>query len=201
MLQSVKVVGFNTNKIPAITNLAHLMNCSFYLRKDKVNLEDALEVDYMQGTLLISSKRNTQAVELLRSRVQTIYLKQIEVNLSKLQSCPVESRENLRIQTKKLFTRAAIIELMCSESMCIRPQLNDKLESLKRMTQLCRGQIVKPMPFNGQIYMADDEYTTMVKILPYMLKFTIKCIENNHYCNREIVIVSALRNIQFILET
>ena len=38
----------------------------------------------------------------------------------------------------------------------------------------------------------------MIKIIPYMLKFTLKCIENN---NKEIVIVSALRNIQFILET
>ena len=63
--------------------------------------------------------------------------------------------------------------------MCIRPQLNDKLESLKRMTQLCRGQLVSTMPFSGQIFMADDEYTTMVKILPFMLKFTIKCIEND----------------------
>jgi hypothetical protein len=41
----------------------------------------------------------------------------------------------------------------------------------------------------------------MIKILPFMLKFTIQCIENNQQCNREIVIVSALRNIQFILET
>jgi hypothetical protein len=46
-LQSIKVVGFNTNKIPAITNLSHLMNCSFYLRKEKTNLEDAIEVDFM----------------------------------------------------------------------------------------------------------------------------------------------------------
>jgi hypothetical protein len=84
--------------------------------------------------------------------------------------------------------------------MCIRPQLNDKLECLKRMTQLCRGQVVPRLPFNSQIFMADDEYTTMVKILPYMLKFTIKCMDNSIH-NREIVIVSALRNIQFILET
>lgn len=72
------------NKIPAITNLAHLMNTSFYLRKDKVHLEDALEVDFLQGTLLISSKRNTQAVELLRNKVQAPYLKQIEANLARL---------------------------------------------------------------------------------------------------------------------
>jgi len=69
LLTSIKVVGFNTMKIPAITNLAHLMNTSFYLRKDTLYKEDALEVDTLLGTLLISSKRNTQALEVLRNRV------------------------------------------------------------------------------------------------------------------------------------
>jgi len=46
------------NKIPAITNLAHLMNVSFSLRKDKAYLEETIEVDFLLGTLLISSKRN-----------------------------------------------------------------------------------------------------------------------------------------------
>ena len=160
MFQSIKVVGFSMNKIPAITNLSHLMNISFYLRQERIYLEDALEVDFLLGTLLISSKRNTQAVELLRNRVQKPYLKQIEANYAKLSgkedanvlrrgksmstySClnqlsgsilSFDDKQNLKIQIKKLFTRCAIIELMCSESMCIRPQLNDKLQSLVRMT-------------------------------------------------------------------
>lgn len=62
---------------------------------------------------------------------------------------------------------------MCAESMCIRPQINDKLKSLVRMTQLCRGQLVPSIKFGNQIFLADDEYTTMVKILPFMLKFSI----------------------------
>lgn len=47
------------SKIPAITTLSHLMNTSFSLRKGNAHLEDALEVDFLLGTLLISSKRNT----------------------------------------------------------------------------------------------------------------------------------------------
>jgi len=62
---------------------------------------------------------------------------------------------------------------MCSESMGIRPQVNDKLKALVRMTQLCRGQMVKSMAFGNQIFLADDEYTTIVKILPFLLKFSI----------------------------
>ena len=109
-------------------------------------------------------------------------------------------RDNLKIQTKKLYSKAAIVELMCAESMCIRPQINEKLQALVRMTQLCRGQAVAAMPFGKQIFKADDEYTVIVKILPYMLKFTIQCLENSSAYNKEIVIIAALRNLQFILE-
>ena len=84
VLSSIKIIGFNMNKIPAITNLAHLMNSSFYLRKDPWYLEDRIEVDFLLSTLLISSKRNTQALEVLRNKVQSVYLKQIEVNITKL---------------------------------------------------------------------------------------------------------------------
>lgn len=69
------------------------------------------------------------------------------------------------------------------------------------MTKLCRGILVNPISFSKQIFLADDEYTIMVRILPFILKFSIQCIEYNNNYSREIVIVSALRNIQFILET
>jgi hypothetical protein len=69
VLHSIKVIGFSTNKIAAITNLSYLMNTSFYLKRDKHYLEDNLEVDFMLGTLLISTKRNTQALEVLRNKV------------------------------------------------------------------------------------------------------------------------------------
>ncbi len=81
-----------------------------------------------------------------------MYLKQIEAHLVKLGKKDLEApsqgqnailssddMQNLKVQIKKLYTKAAIIELMCAESMCIRPQINDKLKSLVRMTQLCRG--------------------------------------------------------------
>lgn len=45
-----------------------------------------------------------------------------------------DCKQNLKVQIKKLFTRCAIIELMCSESMCAKPQLSDKLQALFRMT-------------------------------------------------------------------
>jgi hypothetical protein len=49
--------------------------------------------------------------------------------------------------------------------------------------------------------LADDEYTTLNKILPFILKFSLQCIEYNPGFSREIIIISAMRNIQFILET
>lgn len=84
VLASIKVIGINTNKIPAITNLSHLMNISFDLRKEQIYVEDSLEVNLLLGALLVSSKRNTQAIEVLRNKVQRVYLQQIEINKSKL---------------------------------------------------------------------------------------------------------------------
>lgn len=84
VLASIKVIGFSINKIPAITNLSHFMNVSFYLKKDKCHIEETIEVDFLLGTLLISSKRNTQAIEVLRNKVQQIYLQQIQININRL---------------------------------------------------------------------------------------------------------------------
>ena len=49
-------------------------------------MQDQVEIDFLLGTLLISSKRNTQAVEVLRSKVQNVYLEQISANLQRLKS-------------------------------------------------------------------------------------------------------------------
>ncbi len=57
-ISSVKVVGFNCNSIPAITNMTLFLNESFYLKKEK-HINDALEYDFFVGELMISTKRYT----------------------------------------------------------------------------------------------------------------------------------------------
>ena len=52
------VYGFNCNQIPAITNLTYFMNQSFYMRKNKKYYQ-AEEIDYLVGTLMITTKRAT----------------------------------------------------------------------------------------------------------------------------------------------
>lgn len=58
-----------------------------------------------------------------------------------------DSKQNLKVQIRKLLTRAAIIELMCAEAMCFKQQVPEKLQALTRMTQLCRGTPVQPLSF------------------------------------------------------
>lgn len=41
----------------------------------------------------------------------------------------------------------------------------------------------------------------MLANLPVLLKFSLQCLENNPTSNKEIVMISALRTIQFVLET
>ena len=51
------------------------------------------------------------------------------------------------------------------------------------------------------MFTGEDEFTTIVKVLPYLLKFALNCMEYNGQGQREIVVISAIRCIQFILET
>lgn len=54
----IKVIGFNTNQIPAITSMTTFMNNSFTLKKEG-HLAEAAECDLLIGVLMISSKRYT----------------------------------------------------------------------------------------------------------------------------------------------
>jgi hypothetical protein len=69
------------------------------------------------------------------------------------------------------------------------------------MARLSKGEVVEAMSFTKQIFVADDEFTTIMTHLPSILKFSLLCLENNPFTNKEVVMIAALRNIQFILET
>ena len=65
------------------------------------------------------------------------------------------------------------------------------------MAELYCGKLVPIMTFSPQIFISEDPYTSMIKILPQMLKFLLMCITHK----KEIVKVSALKLIEFVLET
>jgi len=81
-IEKIVVFGFNTNSIPAITNLTYFMNQAFFMRKNKKHSQ-AEEIDFQIGMLLITTKRATQAAEYFR-RLQSSLLKKISRNLTKL---------------------------------------------------------------------------------------------------------------------
>lgn len=65
------------------------------------------------------------------------------------------------------------------------------------MTDLSQGKLVPQMTFSPQIFIADDPYTTITRSIPQMLKFLLMCMAHK----KEIVKLSALKVIEFILET
>lgn len=64
-IDRIIVFGFNCNSIPAITNLTYFMNQTLYMRKSKKR-QQADEIDFLVGSLMISTKRATQAGEFFR---------------------------------------------------------------------------------------------------------------------------------------
>ena len=78
-IDKIVVFGFNSNSIPAITNLTYFMNQSFYMRKHKKYYQ-AEEIDQLVGTLMVTTKRATQAGEYFR-KMQANLVKKIQRNM------------------------------------------------------------------------------------------------------------------------
>ena len=82
-LDRIVVYGFNCNSIPAITNLTYFMNQSFFMRKHK-KVYQAEEIDYLVGTMMITTKRATQAGEYYR-KMQATAMGKIKRNIAKIE--------------------------------------------------------------------------------------------------------------------
>ena len=128
------------NQIPAITSMMTFMNNSFLLKKEGHFLE-SLECDFMNGVLLISSKRNIQAVEVFR-KIQANYLRQLDAKTKDLASN--KNPPPTKTEINKLFVKCALLELLTVESMNLAPQINEKLFCMKRMCELFQGKVVPP---------------------------------------------------------
>ncbi len=164
------------------------------------------------GTLMISTKRYVQASEIFR-KIQSDYLKEIdELNsmhtnmsprslASTYKSSSQKQRATGKTQTnsevQRLFLKCAGIELLIAESMCQSNQISEKLLCLKRACDLFLGKPVPPNNFMSQIFLQDDPYTGLMKMLPSLLKLLLTCVSGR----REIVRVATMKLIEFVLET
>ena len=93
--------------------------------------------------------------------------------------------------------RCAIIELLTVESMCSATQISEKLFYMKRMCELFQGKCVPAQIFQPQLHFNDDPYTTILKLLPVLLKFVLMCVTHK----KEIVRIASMKLLEFILET
>lgn len=203
-LDKIIVYGFNTNAIPAITNLTYFMNQAFFMRKMKKYYQ-AEEVDCMIGTLMITTKRSTQAAEFFR-RMENQIVKKVNRNLSKLEkqgsdvsshNATFHAESELRQETHNLLLQCAVFELQVADGLSFETQLNEKIQALCRMVAFTEGQIPPQMKFAPQVLVSDDSFSALLKILPQLLRFCILSLTHR----REIVRMSALKILKFVLET
>ena len=68
---------------------------------------------------------------------------------------------------------------------------------MKRMCDLFQGKVVPVLVFAPQIHIMDDPYSTMLRLLPVLLKFVLMCVTHK----KEIVRMSSMKLLEFILET
>ena len=87
------------------------MNQSFQLNKLN-RLQEAREIDFLVGVLLISTKRSTQTAELFR-KIEGRMASRIQDNMSRLRVLAEEGRGGkeiggLRTETQQLFVNCAL---------------------------------------------------------------------------------------------
>ena len=93
------------------------------MRKSKKR-QQADEVDFLVGTLMISTKRATQAGEFFR-RTEASFVKQIQRNMAKLDRwkkraedhSQVEKTSELRRWTQDIFIECALLELIIADGL------------------------------------------------------------------------------------
>lgn len=173
------------------------MNQAIYLRKKKKR-QQAEEVDFLVGTLMISTKRATQAGEFFR-RIEANLVKQIELNMQLLSKQERNSRKkaNLKRQTQDVFIECALLELLIADGFSFETQLNEKLQALVRVVSYTEGLIPEPIRYAPQILVSNDSFSALLQILPQLLRFCLLALTHR----REIIRMSALKVLKFILET
>ena len=183
LLKSIEVVGFNMTTVPAITNLTYFMNQQFYLQ-NRGKGKESNELEIMTCQLLITTKRATQAVEMYR-KMQIRCLSQ-----------KITSARQKHVQ----IVNCAVYELLVADALSPNMQLNDKTMSIMRLCTFLRGEEPSDirMRFPPQVTVKGiDAYSSMLAALPECLRFTLACLSHRY----EIVRISALKMIKYILET
>lgn len=65
------------------------------------------------------------------------------------------------------------------------------------MCELFQGRPVQPQVYSPQIHFMEDPYTSILKLLPVLLKFVLMCVTHK----KEIIRLSSMKLLEFILET
>jgi hypothetical protein len=60
-----------------------------------------------------------------------------------------------------------------------------------------QGRVPSRLEFSPQLLVCDDAFSMMLRILPKLLSFLVVCLSHR----REIVQISALKILKFVLET
>lgn len=179
------------------------------MRKNK-KLHQAEEIDQMVGMLMVTTKRATQAGEFFR-KMQIQYMSKIKRNMQKLDRSGVSAEEaidsshnatfvidgDLRSETQHLFIKCAIFELLIADGLSFETQLNEKIQALTRMVTFIEGKLPAAMRFAPQVLVSDDSFSALLRILPQLLRFCILAMTHR----KELVRISALKILKFILET
>ena len=96
--------------------------------------------------------------------------------------------------------QCAVYEVLCADSLSPNLHINEKIQSINRLSAFLKGQVPKDVNerFPAQITVSKvDSFSSMLVNLPDSLRFIIACLAHR----LEIVMIAALKILKYVLET
>lgn len=191
--------GLTSQQMPPSTYAIPLLNIRNLLEGESLR-----EVEYMIALALINGKRFIQATEILRKLETHILLnsdKALDSQLSKKSPKVMSSAHNRSLRhfsfENDSMSRSSKIEILIADCMNQHFQLFEKMQALKRATDLYLGVKLEPICLAAPTkYSREDIYTSLIKMHPHLTQLLLSNMKDSSEAQRS----ATLKCLDFVLE-
>jgi len=173
------------------------LNISSFLKKNK-DENCYFDSIYLTGLSLLNGRRIFQANEMLRKVEKHILSFAEKQSMKSTGFNLIQSpHHNSSSESYKHLLKAAKIELIIADSLSPYSQLEEKIYSYRKVTELFMGNKSDISNSNANtLKCKEDAYTALIKLQPNLLKFLVHTLSDN----QEPIKLACLRSLDYLLE-
>ena len=223
LFSKLTLKGLPSLEIPPPSYAITLLNMHAFF--ERANRKEFLsDIDYMTALALFGGRRFLQASEILR-KLESELLNKIESSggdqclsypspkggssslirssysrfptKGTISGSGANTATNSSAQAIRLMNKASKLEVLIADGMNQHFQLSEKLNSLKRATDLFLGMRVSPSVMSAPSkFYGEDIYTSLIKLHPHLTRLLLILLTDQSECLK----AATLRTLDFVLE-